>query len=941
MSAAPGSAGARLAAWLQPEPRLDPNRCELKPIRDPVRFGWPTQLEIVTRDQYGDTVYIPDLKIEIKATPAGGMGHKLWQQFHHFSKPKTTATTTSTSTTPTPTASSTKCAPVKSSSSKTAAAAAAAAAKANINDAVAAAASSDDDRLPAPPKVPYEPTIKDKMSYKAVTFMKEYQPYSFEELRLAHPVPARAAETLIASDRGDYTFGAQWTPTSVGTFCLTCTIDGVALEEVHRIDVKDAGNLPPPLAAGSAAGAAAKQQKTPSRGGGGGAGGSHETQPPNRQRRFIASDTKGLRIRAHPTLQSEQVGVVQLDGVITFVDEQENDDGVWVRLSTESIRQHTSSIIGWYPTEAWCLQYNRHLDRTLLHPIVGQMDGATMAAVDAQLVLMARRNSEADRGMRRLSDFNELEQLRMFAKIQIGVDSISVEVEEGTVERDGKVAKAEKIIISGGNSGQRSGGYDFSAMQSSNPFIFANEHGFDLDLEASEEPSCSSNNPFSVDLFPSNDDAADGLEAKVEQPLAAAASTATTARPMAIPSAVPQAKDDSPRGSFEGGAGISSMSSSMNRDDGEPHAGPYARAGARRGASEGGAASSASSASGSGGGRLQSLHKWFMGSEVGRRIDEAGPSAGRPLPRLSTHKDWSELAAFSVRDLVKAMGGQNGNDGGSEAAGGDPEYASDSSSSEADEEDTEADASAGVLRYYKTAQSVEAAGESPRRWAVPAAVKYSPQKTFGRRKRPPLVQDDEQPDDANHKQPSSRNGSITTASHVAFTASGRPDEMSIADGTKNPTAGTQTNDETNAASESQQQQQLSKRALPSSLAESLRAVFAAFLWHEGIVHDAMACASFLKFHPELPKNLAAIDADAVEQDAQRAAAVAAASAADGMTREQRAQQRYSVEVANAGNYLNIRPSTLETLTKCGNSSVYNRRGRKIMDVSIFRVEGFP
>lgn len=64
-----------------------------------------------------------------------------------------------------------------------------------------------------------------------------------------------------------------------------------------------------------------------------------------------------------------------------------------------------------------------------------------------------------------------------------------------------------------------------------------------------------------------------------------------------------------------------------------------------------------------------------------------------------------------------------------------------------------------------------------------------------------------------------------------------------------------------------------KRALPSSLAESLRAVFAAFLWHEGrigvvvslehqclwilfagIVHDAMACSSFLKFHPTLPKN---------------------------------------------------------------------------------------
>lgn len=44
-----------------------------------------------------------------------------------------------------------------------------------------------------------------------------------------------------------------------------------------------------------------------------------------------------------------------------------------------------------------------------------------------------------------------------------------------------------------------------------------------------------------------------------------------------------------------------------------------------------------------------------------------------------------------------------------------------------------------------------------------------------------------------------------------------------------------------------------KRALPSGLAESFRAIFAAFLWHEGLVYDAMACSSFLKFHPSLPK----------------------------------------------------------------------------------------
>lgn len=110
---------------------------------------------------------------------------------------------------------------------------------------------------------------------------------------------------------------------------------------------------------------------------------------------------------------------------------------------------------------------------------------------------------------------------------------------------------------------------------------------------------------------------------------------------------------------------------------------------------------------------------------------------------------------------------------------------------------------------------------------------------------------------------------------------------------------------------------LPKRALPAGLAESFRAVFAAFLWHEGLVHDAMACSSYLKFHPSLPKRNALTFAnDEIREDIL-------------LSKEQRARQRYSVEVANAGNYLNIRPSTLETLNKSGQSSISNRRNRKV------------
>ncbi|VDM55718.1 unnamed protein product [Angiostrongylus costaricensis] len=42
-------------------------------------------------------------------------------------------------------------------------------------------------------------------------------------------------------------------------------------------------------------------------------------------------------------------------------------------------------------------------------------------------------------------------------------------------------------------------------------------------------------------------------------------------------------------------------------------------------------------------------------------------------------------------------------------------------------------------------------------------------------------------------------------------------------------------------------------ALRPSVVECCRAVFAAFLWHEHLVKDAMAAAAYLKFHQHLHK----------------------------------------------------------------------------------------
>ena len=42
-----------------------------------------------------------------------------------------------------------------------------------------------------------------------------------------------------------------------------------------------------------------------------------------------------------------------------------NDDGVWLRLNVDTIAKYCNSG----HLEAWCLQYNQHLGKTLLLPV--------------------------------------------------------------------------------------------------------------------------------------------------------------------------------------------------------------------------------------------------------------------------------------------------------------------------------------------------------------------------------------------------------------------------------------------------------------------------------------------------------------------------------------------------------------------------------------------
>lgn len=86
----------------------------------------------------------------------------------------------------------------------------------------------------------------------------------------------------------------------------------------------------------------------------------------------------------------------------------------------------------------------------------------------------------------------------------------------------------------------------------------------------------------------------------------------------------------------------------------------------------------------------------------------------------------------------------------------------------------------------------------------------------------------------------------------------------------------------------------------------------------------MACASFLKFHPTLPKQGALV----VTRHAY--AEMPANKRRQELTKEEKARQRHSVEVSTAGNYLHIQPSVLETLTRsAANANANRHRSRKV------------
>ncbi|XP_063248334.1 E3 ubiquitin-protein ligase MYCBP2 isoform X12 [Prinia subflava] len=306
----PGSSGGRLARWLQPDSYADPQKTSLILNKDDIRCGWPTVITVQTKDQYGDVVHVPNMKVEVKAIPVSQKKTSLQQE--QVKKVQRIPGSPATAVSPS-------------------------------NDMTFGG-------LPSPKlDSSYEPMIVKEARYIAITMMKAYENYSFEELRFASPTPKRPSENMLIRVNNDGTYCANWTPGAVGLYTIHVTIDGIEIDAGLEVKVKDPpkGMIPP--------GTQLIKPKA-------------EPQP-NKESRSNADDFfKDLNSHCPQEAVMQEQDMPFLRGG-PGVYKVTNSEGTWVQMDKNSMVEFCESDEG----EAWSLardrggnQYLRHEDEQVL-----------------------------------------------------------------------------------------------------------------------------------------------------------------------------------------------------------------------------------------------------------------------------------------------------------------------------------------------------------------------------------------------------------------------------------------------------------------------------------------------------------------------------------------------------------------------------------------------
>lgn len=558
----------------------------------------------------------------------------------------------------------------------------------------------------------------------------------------------------------------------------------------------------------------------------------------NRLRKFIAKPSAGLRIRIHPTLQSEQIGVVPVEGTINIVDEFHNSDGVWVRLGQESLLEFCAVNY----TEGWCLQYNQHLEKTLLVPVAAEPKQvkATAAAATGGAGATAMPNPF----------LNNTEPLLKPATNAESKDWKPVKRPKGPgIYTVVKCGASGHNIRSNPNLmappiGMLALGDQVSVLRTKE---INGEVWVQLETETAEKHCFQADNGDAWSLAYSDTDIL-YLEAVLRP--SEEARGRTMSRPITVippPSSQIQKPIPPPR-----------MHPDQQQLLQQPQQPPTASP--RR--------DSINRAARTPSPKPSFFQKWFKGEAIKRpgsqsptRSKVASTIAGAAASAAANKDIPPELIGVSVKELVKVIGESRANGNGVTPPGtpGTPRK-------------SRSPASPQVSSRGSSPSSVRltAAGAA----AVPRCSSKSPLSHD-------ITRQDSNSDSTSNlvssltrdQSPHESSPSLSMRSDVPARSSESPSTTSIATSKltteveeapqqqpvassvkkvkkKSPRIRGRSSEKHRGA----QQQQPVKEALSPSVAESIRAVFAAFVWHEGIVHDTMAVASYLKFHPTLSKH---------------------------------------------------------------------------------------
>uniref|UniRef100_A0A673N0T5 RCR-type E3 ubiquitin transferase n=1 Tax=Sinocyclocheilus rhinocerous TaxID=307959 RepID=A0A673N0T5_9TELE len=768
------SSGGRLARWLQPDSYADPQKTSLILNKDDIRCGWPTTVVVQTKDQYGDVVHVPNMKVEVKAVP---VSQKKSIQQENMKKLQRLPGSSSNST------------------------------------------SGTDLTYGGhpPPKLEatYEPMIIKEARYIAITMMKAYENYSFEELRFASPTPKRPSENMLIRANTDGTYSANWTPGAVGLYTIHVTIDGIEIDAGLEVEVKDPpkGMIPP--------GTQLVKPKA-------------EPQP-SKVRKFVAKDSAGLRVRSHPSLQSEQIGIVQVNGTITFIDEIHNDDGVWLRLNDETVKKYVPNMNGY--TEAWCLSFNQHLGRSLLVPVDVINPEGTWVQLDKNSVV---EFCESDDG-----------EAWSLARDRGGNQYLRHEEEQAILEHGAQTPPPSPFSVQAFNRGAGSSG--------AQGFDYGINNKGDRDNMASRSMS-----PGSKHRQESRSSKTDSHSSRsVDQVKSKNNDSLSASEALILKSDTGKLRSDSHSRSHSPNHNTLQALKADGRTPGlrteSPNPGSRSSSPKQKAFN-----SSRSSPSSNSSPRSSSPHDKNLPSKV-------SPSSKAHLdpPRERSKSDSYTLDPDTLRKkkvpLMEPLRGRSTSPkpkiSPKESKGGSSNAENRAPSPHVVQENLHSEV-VEVCRSSTLLSNDEANDENAE---LHNAEEGSSKVHFSIGKAP--VKEELE------SRSSPKVSRKTSSKHV------RP---------KKDKSGPLFKGENVRPTEP------AKQAMSPSVAECARSVFAAFLWHEGIVHDAMACSSFLKFNPELTKEHAPIrNSLSCQQGFEE--------------KESKLKNRHSLEISSALNMFNISP----------------------------------